>query len=100
MEYVLLGDARIASERSVVKLSVKIRVNSTLHPHVDRKRVKVRKSKQRNAGSHLVSYALYFLKALNGIIVGTGSGDFFKIYLTRGYLIRCIAEVFVSEAGI
>ena len=61
MEYVLLGEARIAAEGLGIEAAAKVGVNCALHPHVDGKGLEIGKAEERNAGCDLVADALDLL---------------------------------------
>ena len=67
MEYILLSNACVSAEGFGVKISVKIGVNSALHPNIDRKSFKIAEAEESRAGCNLIANTLYPLKALNGM---------------------------------
>ena len=69
MEDILLGNACVGAEGGVVELTVKVGVDSSLHPYVDRECLEVSEAEQGGAGGYLIAYALDVFERFEGVFI-------------------------------
>lgn len=100
MEDILLCNAGISAEGCGVELAVKVGVDGSLHPYIDRKSLEIAEAKEGTAGGDLVTDTAYRFKTFDSMSIASRGSYHIKPYLAFRDLFCRIEYVRIAEAGV